>query len=161
MPRITSAKEPPISARRPFIQQGGWCAGCDTRPQSSASGSIDSRPSLHNTSYISITWGYRGAPPVHLGSQTPSNNGIFQGPQTETLMSLERALLLEPKDQVSFLTLPPSSCAFLKEWVTLSFKVNIQGQYPVRGKQTCLAVCTDFAVRTKWPGRDLWMHAES
>lgn len=55
------------------------------------------------------------APLVHLGSQTPSNDGSFQGPQTETLMSPERALFLEPKDQVSLLVLPPPSCAFMNE----------------------------------------------
>ena len=88
---------------------------------------------------------------VHLGSQTSPHNENVQGPQTETLMSPERALFLEPKDQVS-----PPSYTFLNVWVTIYFKVNILYD---ENKPTWVSV-----LRLQWgPSdssleRDLWMY---
>lgn len=63
-------------------------------------------------------------------------------------MSLERALLLEPKDQLSFLTLPPSSCAFLQGQYSRSIsckrKTNLPG---------CLYWgCSEDQVTDVWEG---------
>lgn len=46
------------------------------------------------------------------------------GPQMETLMSLERALFLEPIDQVSLLVLPPTGCAVLSNSLCLSKSIS-------------------------------------